>query len=295
MARIDLNETNGWIPEPAGSDVLTVVAANSAVEAVARKENMDSNTKSVPRFLDDSVAIVAEGATIPEASPTLDEVILTTRKFAKLYRISEEDYGDALVNVLNAFKAGWANSYARFLDNATLGVTNATVNGTTVPFKSVYAQVPAGNKIVTAGALKFEHVSNALAALETGNYFNDSDIVVVANPAFAGALRNLKDASGARVVAEPLNGTPGSIFGYELRYSAGAKTSATATDAPAGNPLLVVANRQHLILGVRSGPESMVSTDALFTTDERYLKVRARRAFAVGRPEATAVVELTAS
>lgn len=297
MARIDLNQANGWIPEEAGSTALTVVSRVSAVEALARKENMTSETKAVPRFLGDEVAVVAEGADIPEANVTLDEVVLRARKFAKLYRVSEEDLNDSLVNVLDSFKTAWADSFARKLDNAALGVT-AAENGTTVPFTSVYASVKAAvaaNITATAGNMTFEDVSNAVGALESGSYFSDSDLVVIAHPSMAAQLRNLKDDAGVRVVSEPLNGTPGSIFGKPLVYSTGARTSAVATDSPGGNPLLIVGNRQHLILGVRSGPESQVSEDALFKSDEVYLKVRARRGFAVGRPEAFAIVEKTAA
>lgn len=298
MARIDLNQANGWIPEEQGSTALTTVSAVSAVERLARRENMTSETKAVPRFLGDEVDVVAEGADIPEANVTLDDVVLQARKFAKLYRISEEDMNDSLVNVLDAFKASWADSFARKLDNACLGVT-AAANGTTVPFTSVYADVvanAAGNHTATAAgaAVTFEEISNAIGALEAGNYFSESDLIVIAHPAMAANLRNLKDSAGTRVVSEPLNGTPGSIFGKPLVYSTGARTSAVATDSPTGNPLLIAGNRKHLILGVRSGPESQVSEDALFKSDEVYLKVRARRGFAVGRPEAFAIVEKTA-
>lgn len=299
MARIDLSETNGWVPEEEGSTALTVVQSLSAVEALARKESMVSRTKTVPRYLGDAVGVVAEGGSIPESASTLDEVVLTARKFANLFRISEEDLNDGIVNVLNTFKDGWANSYARTIDNAVLGTT-AVGNGGTVPFNSVYYTVSqaadATDRIVeTAGSLKFEQLSTALGMLETGSYHNPADLVVIAHPAFAAELRSLKDSAGTRVVTEPLNGTPGSIFGYKLVYSAGARTNATASNAPTGNPLIVMGNRQHLILGVRSGIESQVSTDALFTTDERYLKIRARRGFAVGRAEAFSIVEKTAS
>jgi hypothetical protein len=85
------------------------------------------------------------------------------------------------------------------------------------------------------------------------------------------------------------------LFGYPIRWSLGARTHATNTDTPTGNPLLVVANRTQLILGVRSGPESFVAdgnTGAAMLTDETLLKMRARRGFALGHEKAASVLEL---
>ncbi len=302
MPRIDLNEANGWIPEESGSRVLTIVNSTSAIEALARRENMGSRTKSVPRFRGSDVDVVPEAGHIPEATATLDEVVLTARKFANRFRISEEDRQDGLVNFLDQCKNSWANSFARKLDNAALGVA-APEDGVAVPFTSV-RQAVAGTAshvmienpgtattAATPRDLTFEYVSNGLSRLETGDYYDQSRIVVIAHPAFSGYLRNLKDAAGTRVVNEPLNGTPGSIFGYSLVYSPGARTSGSATATPAGNPLLIMGNADHLILGVRSGPESQVTDVANWTTDEPELKMRARRGFAVADRRAFVVLE----
>lgn len=299
MPRIDLTEANGWIPEESGGRVLTIVNSTSAIEAVARREVMGSRTKSVPRFRGSDVDVVPEAGVIPEAGATLDEVILTAVKFANRFRISEEDLQDGIVNFLDQCKVAWANSFARKLDNAALGTTGAA-DGVATPFTSVRAAVAgtASHVMIDTGGtapaprdLTFEDVSNGLARLETGNYFDQSRLVVVAHPAFQSYLRNLKDSGGTRVVSEPLNGTPGSIFGYTLVYSNGARTSATATANPTGNPLLIMGNADHLILGVRSGPESEVTKVANWTTDEPELKMRARRGFAVADPAAFVVLE----
>lgn len=291
LNRTDLNEANGWIPEPASSEVLTKVYAESAVEATARRVTMTAPTMSVPRFESDGVSIVQEGAEIPVSEATLDEVVLKAVKWADRFAISVEDQRDALVDVFTQKKLAWANSFARELDNACLGVT-AAQNGTTVPFQSVYhAANAAGNVTATAGALGYEALNDLFAAIEEGDY--NGNLVVIASPAFKAALRNLKDAEGNRVVADPLAGGAPTIFGHELRFSTGARTSATATDKPTGNPLLIVANRQHMILGVRDGIESQVSDLPRWETDEVELKMRARRAFVPATGEAFHVIEKT--
>jgi HK97 family phage major capsid protein len=107
-------------------------------------------------------------------------------------------------------------------------------------------------------------------------------------------IRGMIKGNNDLVLPDPLAGTPGSLFGYPLVVSYGAATSAAATDAPAGNPLLIVGNRQMLINGVRGGVESAVSRDAEFTKDGVLLKTRIRRGFAVADADAFAIVEKTA-
>lgn len=287
----DLSEANGWIPEPGSNEALLLDVEVSAVESVARKVNMTSRTVSVPRFVSTGVDVVAEHAVIPVKDATLDEVVLTAVKFADRFAISHEDREDAVVDALNAYKRDWLSNYAIALDNAALGTTGAP-NGTTVPFNSVYRAVGAGNRTTTAGALSYEDLVEAIGDLE-GN--RKGGLVVIAHPSFKMSLRNLKDAAGDRVVADPLGAGVPTVFGHEVYFSHGARTSATFSDNPAGNPLLIVANKSGLILGVRSGPESQVSDEAQWATDEIELKMRARRGFALADADSARVVELTAA
>lgn len=293
MARTDATRSNGWIPEPTSSKVITKVYEESAIEQVARKIPMTSDNLRVPRFAHTGVSIVAEGAQIPVQDATLDKVLLEANKWADRMTISVEDDRDALVSIIDAFKASWANSFARELDNACLGVSaNATGPGTSVPFTSVYnAANTASHVVATAGNLTFEQLNDAFGTLETGEY--NGNLVMIAHPSFRGALRNLKDASGDRVVTNVLGSQDQTVFGYNIVYSTGARKSTVATENPSGNPLLIVGNSDHLLLGVRDGVESQVS-DFRWDYDEREVKVRARRAFAPATGSAFVVLEKTA-
>ena len=297
MSRIDLTEANGFIPEEDSSRVIQATVANSVVEAFARREQMASRTKGVPRFVADAPEIVAEGGTIPEAAATLDEILLTARKYAKIFHISEEDVNDSLVDVLNTYKIEWASRWARKFDNAALGVTAAADGTDTAPFTSVYKSVAtsASNQLIqTGGALTFADINDALALVEQGSYFDAANTVFIAHPKMLGHLRGMVDGTGQLVLPNPTAATPGSLFGYPLVVSYGAATSAAATYNPTGNPLLIVGNRQMMINGVRSNVESAVSRDAQFNTDGVQLKVRVRRGFAVADASAYAIVEKTA-
>ena len=299
MARTDFTEANGYILEEQGSNVIQDLIANSAVERFARRENMASRTKTVPRFVSDAPQVVAEGGTIPEASATLDEIVLTARKYAQIMHVSEEDLNDNLVDVLTVYKREWASRWARKFDNACLGVTAAADGDDGQPFTSLYRAVSPGsagtNLIQTAGALTYTQLNNALGIAEDSSKFDAANTVWMAHPKMLKEIRAMIKGNNDLVLPDPLAGTPGSLFGYPLVISYGAATSAAATDTPAGNALLIVGNRNMLINGIRGGVESAVSRDAEFTKDGVLLKTRVRRGFAVADADAFAIVEKTAS
>lgn len=301
MARIDLNQTNGWIAEEHDSAVVTESNRLSAVESQARRVPMSTDLKAVPRFTGEEPDVVAEAAAYDEADVTLDDVELRAIKFGKIYRYSEEDVQDSFVDVLNQSKMDFAKHWAVKFDNAALGTTAVKNNGT-VPFNSVYYEVSqapdaATRRIQTAGEIVLDDLSKGLGVIETGNYWDDLDTVVIAHPSLRGSLRVMKDGSNNLVqqFIDPLGGTRENLFGYNLVWSYGARTSATATSRPGGNPLVIFGNRKLLLNGVRSGPESQLSREAEFRTDEVLLKCRARRGFAVARAEGFSVVEVTAA
>jgi HK97 family phage major capsid protein len=282
----DLSTENGWIPVQQESEVLQRDVETSAIEAVARRVTMTSDVASVPRFVANGVDVVPEHAVIPIKDATLDDVVLQAHKFSNRFAISIEDRQDAVADSINAFKREWLSNFAITLDNAALGVT-----GTGGPFESVYRKVGAGNRQATAGALTYEDLVTVIGDME-GN--RKGGLVVIAHPKFKMALRNLKDEAGDRVVTDPFGAGVPTVFGHEVRFSYGAATSATYSDAPSGNPLLVVANRSNLILGVRSGPESQVSEAPQWDTDHVELKLRARRGFVLADANSARVIELTA-
>jgi HK97 family phage major capsid protein len=300
MARTDFTEANGYILEEQGSNVIQDLVANSAVERFARRENMASRTKSVPRFLSDAPQVVAEGGTIPEAAATLDEIVLTARKYAQIMHVSEEDLNDSLPDVLTVYKREWASRWARKFDNACLGVTAAGDGDDGQPFTSLYRALatsptaPVSQIIQTGGAMSYEDINNALGFAENSTKFDAANTVWMAHPKMLKEIRGMIKGNNDLVLPDPLAGTPGSLFGYPLVISYGAATSAAATDSPAGNALLIVGNRQMLINGVRGGVESVVSRDAEFTKDGVLLKTRIRRGFAVADADAFAIVEKTA-
>lgn len=288
MAFTDLTVDNGWIPVQNLTDVLTLDVQESAVEAVARKVNMTSDVATVPRFGANGVDVVAEGEDIPLKSANLDEALLKAHKWADRFANSSEDREDAILDAFAQYASVWTSNFHVSLDNACLGVT-----GTGGPFESVYRAVGSGNRTSTGGALTYEDLVEAFGELETNRR---GGLVAIAHPSLKMTLRSLKDSDGNFVV-DPDNrlgaGVP-TIFGHELKFSYGARTSAAHTDTPTGNPLLVVANKRELILGVRLGPEAKVSEHEQWVSDNIELKMRARRGFVLASADAARVIEITA-
>jgi HK97 family phage major capsid protein len=302
MAR---NTLEAWIPEEwETSRVVQSITQISAVESLAARIPMGSDTKHVPRTAGMDVAVVAKGGTYGEDTSLNDEVLLSAIKFGKAARIAEEDIDDSVANIIEAKMIGWGKSYAKLIDNASLAVSAAS-NGTTVPFTSLYQLLnttdatlsyTGGANITTAassGAPSYSEFSTAIGNVESGDYFDPGSMVAIAHPAFRKSLRGVLDTQNRPIFIEGLSGTPDTVFGVNVRWSLGAKLTATATSTPTGRALMAFVNPELMLLGVRSGPESVFidGRDGLSAlTDESILKMRARRGWAYGHPNGASIL-----
>lgn len=319
MAR---NTMEAWLRDEQGSDVIRRIEYYSVAESTLRSVPMSGTTKSEPRMADMSVAVVPKGSAYGEDTASNDEVLLTAIKFGSALRIAEEDIDDQIANIIEAKKLSWASSFGVLLDNAVFGTT-AAGNGGTVPFTSIYRAITTADAAVgytananynsiigttwnTAGA-GYDALSDLASDVEGSGYGAPGNIYV-AHPIFRGILRKMKDADGQPIFTpSPRQGDPDTLFGYPIKWSQGAVASATATatqaatiggvgaKGTAGNPLIFFGNPDFALLGKRSGIESVVidGRDGLSAlTDETLLKVRARRAFALGNVKAWAVLEV---
>jgi HK97 family phage major capsid protein len=309
-----------WIPEEYGSDVITRINQTSAVELFARREPMKSDTKHVPRSGSVDVDIIPKGSAYTEDQSSLDEVLLTATKFGKVIRIAEEDLDDAPEDIIGNRQTAWATGYAKTIDNASLAITAGV--GAGVPWNSVYKQVRTvdattgytadanyrtlSNAAIAgtgagAKATAYRAASGLLGLVETGDWYDEGDEVIMAHPAFKALLREAMTDQGQPIFlgnAVSINGVQtDTLFGLPVKWTLGARTSAARTANPTGNPLMIVGPRKLMILGVRSGPESVVIDGrggASALTDETLLKMRARRGFNIGAPGAFGVLELVA-
>lgn len=284
---------NKWIPVEKGDEVLTHITQSSAAENSVRRANMTSDLFEVPKLGSSDVHVLAKEEQYPSENPTLDTVQLKAYKFGSMWPLAWEDSEDARPDVIQALQMQWGSDYAAKLDNAVFGTT-AAKNGTTVPFDSFYSVAKtSGSYTATAGKLTFDQLSAAFGQYEESKHYSERDSIIVASPAFKQSLRGLTDANGNHIFIESASvAQPSTILGVPVQFSAGLRTSATAEVNPAGNPLMFVGSASAGVLGIRSGPEFMVSTDAQFETDTTLLKARSRRGFAVAH-DGYSIVELT--
>lgn len=385
-----LHTFDPWLPEDWSGPVVQKIQQLSAIEALARREPMSTQSKHVPRSGGMGMDILARGDAYTEDSNTDDEVLLTAQKFGRAISLAEEDLADSanLVNILDVKRLDWATSYAKAFDNACIGTNAAQSVAADRPFTSLYRTVRTsdsgmgytadanyvlagdnlgavtftdagdivtfnqphglviGDRVVpgtitsttgiTAGTtyyvltvpstttvtlsatlggstlalttngsaismtnlgVTYSSLSRVVGLYEQGDWFDPSMTAVIAAPSFKQYVRDVKDTQQRPIFQEGIGGQDDLLFGYPVRWSLGARVSSAASPAPSGNPLLVIGNRDLLIVGDRSGPESFVADGATgvgFSTDETKLKVRARRAFAVGAPQGFAVLEAAA-
>lgn len=311
-----------WLPDEKATAVIQVANRGSAIELVARKEQMASDTKQVPRSGGFTVGSVAKGAAYGESTATQDYVELIARKIGGVERVAVEDLNDSNVDILEAKRVDAAVAMGKFFDNAALGV-KAAGNGTTIPFTSVYytvTQADSGqgytanaNLVATAGATTYAKILTTVGLVGATDWAED--LVIIAHPSFRYDILGLTGNNVPllqNAVTEGWEGTQ--ILGIPTVWTTGAKVSATATAATTtasgvagtvGNPLLIVANRNLLINGVANLPGvsggapgyalQLPQNGAGFLTDEALMKASMRRGFAVGTVNAVAVLEKTSS
>jgi HK97 family phage major capsid protein len=309
-------QASAWLPEENSSDVIARIAQTSAIEGLTtRVENMTTTLKSVPREAETDVDLIARSGTYGEDTAGVDDVTLRAFKFGKAVRIAVEDVDDSPIDLINRARLSWASSFAVGFDNACIGVNAAQsdteANG--VPYTSIYRTLTQNNawESYTGGAnsdtvedtVTHAALSTVLGYVERGRYWNLPSMRWIMHPYFRQSLRDLVDSQGRPVFVDNFaGGQPDTLYGIPVRYSHGAITTTTFSQSEpvtlgaagtAGNPLAVIVNTDHLIVGRRSGPESMLSTgEAGFLTDEAILKMRARRAFFIGAPQAAGLLEL---
>lgn len=322
MARNDIDGT-GWLVEDKDSDVVKAFAHTSAWERATRPISMSANTVRIPRIEDMDVDVIPKGSAYGEDASSADTVAISAAKFGKALRIAEEDVDDnKLADYLDLKKQSAASSFAKKFDNAAIG-TNAADNNTTVPFTSLYkalttADATTGytanaNVLTSAGAggvITYDILSQLLSIAEGSAFYDETQMSIIAHPAFKGALRLLKDTQGRPLFYSDVNGQSviDRLFGIQVYWSNGARVTATAMTIPtgsgitpsgvkgtAGNPLLALVNKPYAVTGNRTPFESVLipGRDGLAgLTDEDILKVRTRKAAGVTNPKAHAVLEL---
>lgn len=298
---------SGWIPVGTDPNVIEQVKQNSFIETFGVGVPMTTRTKWTPRSGGVKMARAAAGAGgyTKDTTSIQDSVLLTADKFGVVVDLEEEDLQDTASNVVEALTAGAAASYARLIDNVSIGVTAA--HGTSGwNFDSLFYMLTqndtatgylANTNIVTAataGNPTYFEFSNALGKMEaSAKWYDPSNVVIGAHPLYRRMLRGVVDTQNRPIFLESSAGQSGgaygvgdSLFGYPLRWSSGLAKSAIGEELPAGPPLMVFGNRNLIKRGDRGMLEAKYADSDTsgygFDSDVAGLKFRARKSFVPG-------------
>lgn len=298
---------DNWIPLEWDSEVIQRVLMNSAVEATAQRHVMHTSTK---RVLRSSGLDITDGKQYTTDNSDLDYIVLTAKRFMARVAVDEEDLSDAamIVDVLGQRGSEWAISYANIFDNACLAVTAAPAT-TGVPFTSVYKSIRTTDNTTTPtytadanyvawngqASAAYDKFSETLRLVEVGKYWDPARSLIIAHPSYRDAFRRTKDNNNQPIFVQGTAGTPDTLFGVEIFWSRGNRTSPVMSQQPAGNALLIFCGDRSLLkLGVRSGPETRVDVSRAHDDfDDTAVKFRTRRGFQIGHPAAFSVLENT--
>ena len=312
-----------FIPTEPSGPALVALGENSAVETYANPVTMTSDTKEIDRFGGFTVATVAKGADYGFSTNTADRIEMVARKVGGMAKIAEEDLVDTTMGegTMRMYEVEAGKALAAHYDNAALGVT-AAQNGTTVKYTSLYRDLsqsqttPHGNytgnaNIVQveradfiAGATGYAAISNWLAKYEEGLFYDEGDTVVLMSPAFKALMRNqLNPLTGMPYFTDPRSGADATFFGYQGKFTKGARTSTVDTQSPGGNPLAIIGNRRLMNNGRartsagmppgNPGTQWQRAANGLgFMSDEALMKATMRRAFRISTPFAFAILEI---
>lgn len=309
------------IPTEFSQTVLTAVQQTSAIEAVARSEIMTSDTKEVARFGGFTVGTVAKGAEYGFSQNVPDKVELIARKVGGAAKIAEEDLVDTITGeqTMRMTEREAGTALAVHYDHACLGSTGVP-DGITVKYESVYRALSqsqttpwgayTGNANIIqvessdfVGSAAYGRIVDWLALYEESIWFNEASTVVLASPVFKSRFRKILDANGNPIFVDAQSGQDPQFFGYRGRWTRGARTHATDTQTPTGNPFMVIGNAEFLINGRARTSAGMVPGNPGtawqradqgigFLSDEAIMKAMMRRGFKCALPQAFAILEI---
>lgn len=296
----------GWIPIETNPEVIQKIKQSSAVEQFGHHVPMGSNTKYTPRSGGVHLGRWAKSTSAPADNSASDSVLLNSDKIGGKVTIAEEDMSDSAANIVKSKSLDAGSSYGKLFDNICLGITVAKATSGW-GFDSLYYLLTQADSttgytansnltLAGTGGITYDLLNSALGKYEQSEFYDESETIVIAHPAFKQALRGIKDNQGAPIFNESSGGTAGGgqsgrlqIFGHDAQWSQGCKTSTTGSDSPTGSPFIVFGNRMFLQCGDRNplavnfqDSQSGIGVD----TDENVLYFRARKAFAPGAPGA---------
>lgn len=310
------SDFSAWTPIIWDDQVVQREVQASGIYDYARLMNMVSNTYEIPRF---TAANVSGGSSLTDDTNNGDVANLYSYQFNGKFTLDEAQVEDSPADVVAANTYEWMNSFHMTYDNACMGVSAA--RSTTVtnyqPFNSIYyvvgqndtdtGYVANTNYTKTgSGGLTYDFANTALGLVENTRFWNESNAIVFIHPSLKRSIRGIKDGQQRPIFVESTGRFPGGgvapqyeLFGIPACFTFGAQVTANFQgvlgQAAQGNPLIIFANRRHMVRGDRIPPQAQfINANININALQHTLQFRARQGFCATVPQAFSVLEVGA-
>ncbi|MFG3018310.1 phage major capsid protein [Streptomyces sp. NPDC048254] len=224
--------------------------------------------------------VVAEGAAIPEATPTFTGLTFNPVKYADLYRASNEILEDAAFSLRDLIAGVMLRNIATQVDkDAFQGTGTASLSGLTKAGMGTAVNLTTGNTVV-----KWDHIIDAFSDIEAAGA---TPAVIWASPDMGKALRKEREngANGGYLAGQVADPMAEKGLGLPVYVSANLPSKTVIVAAP---------DRIHV--GLRSDVRLAVSEDYGFDKDVTAFRATYRVAgLAVDAPAALQVIKASAS
>jgi HK97 family phage major capsid protein len=303
---------SAWVPVIWDDQVTQREVQASAIYDAARIMNMVSNTYEIPRF---TGANVSGGSALTEDTNSGDVANLYSYQFNGKMTLDEAQIEDSPADEVASVTYEWLNSFHISYDNACIGVSAArsTTASNFQPFESVYYKVRHSDSDVgytaddnytsiVSGGLTYDGLNTALGKVESTKFWNPVNACAILHPSMKKGIRGIKNTQGSPIFVESSAGMAGGgvrpqyeLFGLPVYWSFGAQVSTNFQMTTVGNPLVIFANRRHLVRGDRIGPQAQfINANININALEHTVQFRARQGFCATVPNAMSVLEVGA-
>lgn len=306
---------SAWQPIEWDNQVIQREVQASAIYESARQMPMGSNLKEIPRFTN---AMVGGGSQLTEDTNNGDTIPMYSYQFNGKETLDEAQMEDSVADEVQAVTFEWLNSFHMSYDNACLGVSAARSGTVTAyqPYTSVYNAVRNNDSDVGyvantnytktgSGGLTYDFANTALGLVENTKFWNPANGCIYIHSSLKKSIRGIKDGDGRPIFVESSSGFPGGgmvpqyqMFGVPAYFTFGAVVTNDFTsfqNGITGNPLIIFANRRHVVRGPRIEPQAQfINANINIAALEHTMQFRARQGFAATVPQAFSVLEVGA-
>jgi hypothetical protein len=290
---------------------------SAVFDNAGRTINMKSVQYDVPRFAD---SLVGGGSQLTEDTNNGDVAIMYDYQYNGKVTLDEAQLEDSPADTVAAVSYEWLNSLHIAYDNACIGTSAARSATATnyLPYNSIYYTVRHNDtnvgytadtnyKSATIGTSGYLNLSTTLGLVENTKFFDPMNAVVIIHPKLRARIRNIVDSQNRPIFVESSAGFPGGgvspqyhLFGIPAVFSFGAVVTSggylgnVGGGSTQGNPLVVFANKRHMVKGVRIAPEAQfINANINISALEHTVQHRARFGFVATVPQAFSVMEIT--